>query len=77
MKMKLHPVCLMIFNTDCKTVLVLCRDFAKTANAIEKKAQESKHLDGILFDSDSDSRPRGAPDGIEAPPRSNFENSHE
>ncbi len=27
---------------------------------------------GILFDNNSDTRPRGSPDGIEAPPRSNY-----
>ncbi|ODM98552.1 PTB domain-containing engulfment adapter protein 1 [Orchesella cincta] len=44
-------------------------DFTKTANEIEKKAQESKHVEGILFENETDTKPRGAPDGIEAPPR--------
>lgn len=58
-------------NVNILDLIWFYRDFAKTANEIEKKAQESKHVDGILFDNNSDTRPRGAPDGIEAPPRSN------
>ncbi|OXA59756.1 PTB domain-containing engulfment adapter protein 1 [Folsomia candida] len=48
-------------------------EFAKTANEIEKRAQETRKSDGLLFDDDHimqlDSKPRGSPDGIEAPPR--------
>jgi len=50
-----------------------CREFAKTANEIEKRAQESRKLDGFLLDDEIqslDGKPRGSPDGIEAPPRS-------
>jgi hypothetical protein len=55
---------------------ILYREFAKTANEIEKRAQETRKMDGLLFDDDNimqlDNKPsRGAPDGIEAPPRSN------
>jgi hypothetical protein len=51
----------------------LIAEFAMTANEIEKRAQENRQLDGLLFDVeeelDSNCKPRGSPDGIEAPPR--------
>jgi hypothetical protein len=54
---------------------ILCayREFTKTANEIEKRAQETRKMDGFLLDDELQSleeKPRGSPDGIEAPPRS-------
>lgn len=66
------------YNNQCITN-GFYREFAKTANEIEKRAQETRgKVDGLLFDVEDDNvmqldqKPsRGSPDGIEAPPRSN------
>jgi hypothetical protein len=44
-------------------------EFAMTANEIEKRAHVGRQLEGLLFDEELDPKPRGTPDGIEAPPR--------
>jgi hypothetical protein len=44
-----------------------------TANQIEKRAQVGRKLEGLLIDEDLfDTKPRGTPDGIDAPPRRKY-----